>query len=509
MLADQRAKVLKSDLAVAARETPSNLIRDLLMVEHIRQQVADIIDTDPAVPINIQGLEGPLGVRGLGIPILRCCSRQPLRVRYLPGLGCIYGGENSSGILVGGAIRPRQCREVLLGHASGVAPVRRDEGQAQLLHLVAVQRPERHGAVHDGALKLRSSGEVTDVPHAILQIGIDALGRRDTHGLKPRVLDGFAGRGPLRLIGAEQPLEERAAALGEHGPADLSGKFVRILVRIPLWRHARNHLVHHRPEREQVCRGSVGLAQENLRGHVAVRARAPREQALVGMVAAHHATDTKIHELQRRVGISGARDGHRAVLRRFPAPEEEVLRLDIPVHDRVPVAISETPQHLHHDPSDVFLLDAKTTLLVPSLDVLGERSPRAHLHDEVVILVVLEGLVVSDDVRVVCHLKKLNLSAELLRILDLLVVDGLDGHNLAGASVPGRMNNSKSSFAHLLKQLIEVLQPKHFFPSAVTHTLTAAPANERTAREATGPWPWQVVPQGIVELMLELGCHRV
>ena len=84
----------------------------------------------------------------------------------------------------------------------------------------------------------------------------------------------------------------------------------------------------------------------------------------------------------------------------FVLLEQDVLRLQITMHDVGLVAVVDAGEDLLHEDSSIALAEL-TTLE----DLIEKLTTFADLGDQVIALLVLEELVHLDDVRVVLHIK--------------------------------------------------------------------------------------------------------
>ena len=84
----------------------------------------------------------------------------------------------------------------------------------------------------------------------------------------------------------------------------------------------------------------------------------------------------------------------------FVLLEQDVLRLQITMHDVCLVAVVDAGEDLFHENSSIAL--AELTALE---NLIEELTTLADLSDQVIALLVLEELVHLDDVRVVLHIK--------------------------------------------------------------------------------------------------------
>ena len=84
----------------------------------------------------------------------------------------------------------------------------------------------------------------------------------------------------------------------------------------------------------------------------------------------------------------------------FVLLEQDVLRLQVTMHDISLVAVVDAGEDLLHEDSSIALAEL-TTLE----NLIEELTTLANLGDQVIALIVLEELVHLDDVRVVLHIK--------------------------------------------------------------------------------------------------------
>ena len=84
----------------------------------------------------------------------------------------------------------------------------------------------------------------------------------------------------------------------------------------------------------------------------------------------------------------------------FVLLEQDVLRLQVTMHDISLVAVVDAGEDLFHEDSSIALAEL-TTLE----NLVEELTTLADLSDQVIALLVLEELVHLDDVRVVLHIK--------------------------------------------------------------------------------------------------------
>ena len=137
--------------------------------------------------------------------------------------------------------------------------------------------------------------------------------------------------------------------------------------------------------------------------------------------------------------------------------EQEVLGLEVPVHDPERVAGLDDPDD---DPGE---LRGLALAVVPSLyDAVEELSPRAELHDDVHVELVLVGALDGDHAGVageVVH--DLDLAPHVVHVLgreQLALGDGLAGVGRARGEVGGEVGGAELALAELAAQGVEVAE---------------------------------------------------
>mmetsp|Transcript_34147 Transcript_34147/g.98324 ORF Transcript_34147/g.98324 Transcript_34147/m.98324 type:complete len:227 (-) Transcript_34147:43-723(-) len=165
------------------------------------------------------------------------------------------------------------------------------------------------------------------------------------------------------------------------------------------------------------------------------------------------------------------------------------------------MTVGHTAQQLQHDPGHVRLIHAQSMHVMSSIDVLGQRTPRAEFHDQVQVLSVLEGLVVADHVWVVRNLEELNLQVQGLRITDFVLGQGLDGNRLPRPPVLRGVHRAEAPLAEGLPHVVEVVHREAALGAVPGRP---PPADEVPPGEAPGPGLRQEAPERAVLAVLKL-----
>mmetsp|Transcript_94281 Transcript_94281/g.224485 ORF Transcript_94281/g.224485 Transcript_94281/m.224485 type:complete len:237 (+) Transcript_94281:776-1486(+) len=214
---------------------------------------------------------------------------------------------------------------------------------------------------------------------------------------------------------AQQPLGEQHRLLRRIAPS--AGE--RDASRLDLLFRCKGHGAAHQVVHDDATSPDVAavgvLPVQNLRGHVGQRAHLVRHHGS----GPEGAGQAKVRDLQQRLGedVGGG--------------DQDVLRLEIPVADEVPVEVEHSSKHLKKRHSCLLLCEAS-----PTPDAVQQGASGADLHDEAQKLIILEDLIEHDDVRVIHRLHDLNL---LLQHVQLLL-HPLNGDKLGRALRLGRQH---------------------------------------------------------------------
>ncbi|GIX65410.1 ABC transporter ATP-binding protein, putative [Babesia caballi] len=132
--------------------------------------------------------------------------------------------------------------------------------------------------------------------------------------------------------------------------------------------------------------------------------------------------------------------------------EQQVLRLEVAVHDVLPVHVVDAAQHLLDDFGRVLLREA-----LAAHYLVEQLASRVELRDEVVVLFVLEELEDLHDVRVVQRLEHVHLAQQ--RLVVALALHGalnyhLHGVLLAGGAVEAQQHLAEGALAEQLHCLV-------------------------------------------------------
>lgn len=126
------------------------------------------------------------------------------------------------------------------------------------------------------------------------------------------------------------------------------------------------------------------------------------------------------------------------------------------MNDVVPMAIVDAGDDLLEEASSVRLLQ-----LAVLDDIVEQFAARHVLHDHENVGRCADHLVQFDDVRVTEQLQVLNLAPDLadyVQVFDLLTVQNLDGHLVAGGLVPGGWTVGEER-----SRLVEILDSNEIF----------------------------------------------
>mmetsp|Transcript_84081 Transcript_84081/g.224757 ORF Transcript_84081/g.224757 Transcript_84081/m.224757 type:complete len:272 (-) Transcript_84081:7-822(-) len=172
-------------------------------------------------------------------------------------------------------------------------------------------------------------------------------------------------------------------------------------------------------------RGSGVVLLDHLRRHV-IRGAYPR---LHGAVPLRRPRQPEIDELQR------------GLLHVLLVHKEEVLGLDVAVHDLPLVEVEQSGEDLLHHTSCLGLSEGSQLE-----DLIKKLSPLTQLHHKVDEPCVLEDLVEPDDIRMIRLLHQRDLALQALPLAHPLLENGLDGpgelgvlvHRLAHRAEPPR-----------------------------------------------------------------------
>jgi hypothetical protein len=163
-----------------------------------------------------------------------------------------------------------------------------------------------------------------------------------------------------------------------------------------------------------------------------------------------------------------------------PVLEEEVGRLEVPVHDAVFCQVEEPRDEVPEVGRELVLAEAH---LPP--DQLREVALVAELGDDVGVVLGVEDVAAADDVAVVEHLEEVDLLDEHVP-LDLVgqqpPLDHLDGHLLICPLVPAPVHHAAEALPDRVRQQVRVvpdllLLRHRAFPVRVLPLLGLAPVH--------------------------------
>ena len=134
-----------------------------------------------------------------------------------------------------------------------------------------------------------------------------------------------------------------------------------------------------------------------------------------------------------------------------PADEDDVLELDVPMHDVEGMEVVEAAEQLPEDGLDDVFVEVLALLYE-----VDDRAAPAVLRYHLVTILALEHLVQLNDVRVVQLLQQLQLREHrrLLVLAKPLLFYDLDGAFLARLEAKGAVDAAEGAFAHNLFELV-------------------------------------------------------
>ena len=255
--------------------------------------------------------------------------------------------------------------------------------------------------------------------------------------------DVVGGGPPGRVVGGHG-LEERPPLAGQVVGNDRRPMQARErrLDRAPgVLALAAQGLEEHEAERVHVARGADLLAPRLLgrdvggRAHDGAVAREPRSVGELG--------DAEVGEL-----------GHERVAERRHLRDEDVLGLDVAVHDAVPVHVAERIRHLRADVRDLSRLHRT------SCEAVGERASLDVLHDDVAAGDALvhehAGVVDADEAGMVQPAEQPDLALPALQVGDGVVVGSEHLHRDVAAEfgVTGTVDVGHAAGAEVLPEVV-------------------------------------------------------